>query len=214
MEVAQVRAWQNQLLAEKAIKALKNNGFEAYYFETRQEAAAKAMEFVEAGMKVGFGGSTTAKEMDLIEKVRRAGATAIVHSEAKNLEEKLELMRQEQLCDLFITGTNAFTMEGTLLNIDAIGNRVGAMIFGPKQVLVVTGINKLVNNAEEAQERMKRFACPTNNKKLGYENPCTKVGFCVNCNTESRICRAYVELKKRPMYTPTTILIIGEELGL
>ena len=213
MGVAEVRAEHNRLLAEKTIKSLTACGFDAVYVENREEALKKVMEYVKPGMEVGFGGSVTLDEVGVIEKVREIGAYPILQGEAKDAEEKFALRRKAQHSDVYITSSNAVTMDGTLLNIDYIGNRVSAMIFGPRQVVVVVGVNKICKNREEGYEYMKLNGCPMNNAKLPFGNPCTKVGYCVDCNADKRACRAYTELRRRPYDTPTVVIIVGEHLG-
>jgi hypothetical protein len=213
MQYDQAIALGKEKLALKTVKSLIECGFDAVYVKTKEEAADYVMQHCTKGMSVGFGGSTTTTQMDLAKRVDDLGATVISHSLASTPQEKLDLMRKEQLCDLFISSTNAITMEGTLINIDAIGNRVGAMMFGPSQVAVIAGINKVFYSKDEAYDYLRKVTCPVNNIRLDYPTPCVKTGYCVDCKVERRMCRAYTELRRRPLLTPFLVVIVGEELG-
>ena len=125
----------------------------------------------------------------------------------------MALRRAELTCDVFICGTNALTLDGKLVNVDGVGNRVAAMTFGPKQVIIVAGVNKIVRNVDEAERRIELLAAPLNNKRLNRPNPCTVAGICVDCQGPTRICNVTTILRKRPPATPMQILIVGEELG-
>ena len=210
-----VNTLHNELIAQRTVETLKRNGFEALYFNSKEEASDYILNFVKAGDKVGFGGSMTIKAMEMQNKIKEKGAVILDHGDPNlNVDEKLEVMRAQLTSDLFLCSTNAVTIdEGLLINIDGSGNRVAAMTFGPKKVIVVVGINKLCKNEDQAFERLKQIACPKNNIRLNMPNPCTKTGICMDCKSESRICRIYSVFKRRPMKNDMTVLIVGETLG-
>jgi hypothetical protein len=209
----EVHNWQAEQLSKTTAANLIKNGFDAQYVATKQEAADLIMSFIEEGTEVGFGGSMTVKELGIQEKCRAKGAKVYDHAEAKNPEEKSAIQYKEQICDVFLSGCNAISMDGAIYNIDAVGNRVAAMLFGPKKVLLAVGANKICLNRDAAYDYMRRYACPLNNKRLGRDNPCVKAGYCVDCRAEGRICRAYVELRRRPLAVDTTVIIVGESMG-
>jgi hypothetical protein len=128
-------------------------------------------------------------------------------------EELLAIRRQQLTCDLFLTGINAITQEGWLVNVDGAGNRVAAMTFGPEKVIAVAGINKICKDLDAALERIRYLAGPLNNKRLARPNPCTQTGVCMNCQGESRICNIYSVLRHRPAISDFTVVLIGESLG-
>lgn len=207
--------WHHAIIADKVIGNLKRNQFEAIYFKTAIEASEYICNRIKPGMKVAFGGSMTIRALGIREKATAMGAALIDHGKPGLTEaERLEEMRRELTADIFLCSTNALTLKGELFNVDGYGNRVAAMIFGPGQVLVVAGINKIVRDEQAAFERLKRTAGPMNMKRLGRNTPCTSDGICHNCSSEERGCRAYTIIRKQPAQTPTTVIIIGENLGM
>lgn len=193
---------------------MKKNGFEAVYFSNRDEATEFVLDFVKPEMSVGCGGSVTLKELGIPEKAREKGAEILDHGQpGLSPQEKQDIRRKELVCDLFLSSTNAVTIDGYLVNVDGVGNRVAALSFGPKKVIVVVGINKLSSSIDAAFERIRSYAAPMNNKRLALDNPCADAGICKDCNTESRICRVYSVLKKRPTLSDFTVVLVGESLG-
>jgi hypothetical protein len=165
-------------------------------------------------MKVGLGGSMSLKAIGAPEKVRTLGAEILDHN-APGLDEerKLELRRAQLTCDLFLSSSNAVTLEGDIVNVDGGGNRVAALTFGPKKTVVVVGTNKIVRDLDEAFDRIETTASPMNNKRLDRPNPCVKAGTCQDCQGETRICRVYQVLHRRPLYSDFTVIVVGEQLG-
>lgn len=207
--------WHIDTLAEKVVQNLIKHSFEAVYFRTAEEASEYIAKSFSPGLKVAFGGSLTARQLGLRELAVKAGAELIDHGIAGITEqERLEIMRRELSSDLFISSTNALTIEGSLVNADGYGNRVAAMIFGPKKVIIVAGINKIVADEEAAFVRIKNLAAPINMKRLNRNTPCTVDGLCHDCNSSDRGCRAYTILRRRPQHTPSEVIIIGENLGM
>jgi len=199
---------------QKVVAALKKNGFDALYLPNASLAAEKVLEFIQAGAKVGFGGSVTVKSMNIQERAASKGAIVLDHNRpGLSAEEKTEVLRAQLTCDVFVSSSNAVTMEGYLFNVDGNGNRVAALTFGPKKNVVVAGINKVVTNLDEAYERMKAYAAPLNNIRLQKPNPCATSGYCADCALPTRICRVYHILKRRPSLSDFTVIIVGEELG-
>ncbi len=199
---------------QKVVAALKKNGFDALYVPTAALAAEKVLEFVQPGARVGFGGSITVKSMNIQERAASKGAVILDHNKpGLSPEEKMEILRAQLTCDVFISSSNAVTMEGYLFNVDGNGNRVAALTFGPKKNVVVAGINKVVTDLDEAYERMKAYAAPLNNIRLARPNPCVTAGYCADCALPTRICRIYHILKRKPSLSDFTVIIVGEELG-
>jgi hypothetical protein len=209
------QSWFSRTTGQKVVGHLNRNFFNAIYFDTAEEAADYICRQISTGMKVAFGGSMTVRQMKIRERAASLGAILIDHgAPGLNEEERLEVMRIELTSDLFISSTNAVTSEGTLVNVDAYGNRVAAMMFGPKKVIVVAGINKVVKNEKAAFKRLEQVAGPMNMKRLDRETPCTHDAICHDCNSIARGCRAYTILRKRPSYTPMDVLIVGEGMGM
>lgn len=210
----EVKNWHNEMIGQKAVEAFKKNEFDAVYFPTSKEAASFIINHVKNGTKVGFGGSMTINSMGIQDKVKAADGVVLDHGAAGlTLEEKLSIARQELVSDLFLCSSNAITLDGMLVNIDGMGNRVSAMNFGPKKVIVVASVDKICKDEKAAFERLELIAAPMNNKRLSTENPCTKTGACMNCQSKGRICRIYSVIRKKPLATDITVVVVGEGCG-
>lgn len=206
--------WYNETVGGAVVEALKKNGFEAEYCATGADAAERLLELIPEAASVGFGGSWTLKAIGISEKLAERGNTILDHgAPGLTSEEKADIRRKQQICDVFLSGTNALTMDGRLVNMDGSGNRVAAMIFGPGKVIVVAGTNKIVKDLDAAEERIQMKAAPINNKRLGTPNPCSRTGVCMDCQGPTRICNVLTVISKRPSGTNFHVLIVGEELG-
>ncbi len=214
MTIPEIEKWHADALGEAAVSALGKSGFDAAYFSSREEAVRHALGFVKAGDRVGFGGSMTVVELGLKERAIAAGAVALDHGDpALSPEEKAATRLAQQTCDLFISGSNAVTLDGALVNVDGSGNRVSALTFGPKKAVVLAGVNKIVADEEAGYRRIREYAAPMNNKRLGIPNPCVAKGVCCDCAGPIRICKVYSTLKRMPAGADITVIIIGESLG-
>ena len=210
----EIETWHYEALGKSACAALAKNGFDARYAASGEEALRIVTAFVKPGMKVGFGGSTTVSGLGLQDKARALGAEILDHNApGLDAERKLEVRRAQLVCDLFISSTNALTLEGELLNVDGNGNRIAALTFGPRKTVVIAGANKIVRDLDAAFERIKLYAAPMNNKRLDKSNPCVKAGSCQDCKGDSRLCRAYSILKRKPGLSDFTVIVVGEALG-
>ena len=129
-------------------------------------------------------------------------------------KKRCRIRREILTADIFVGSSNAVTEDGKLFNIDATGNRVAPMMFGPKKVVLICGVNKIVKNLAEAQTKVQEWTSPMNVKRLGYKPPCGQTGVCVDCSAPERICNAYVVLAKKPRLTDYMIYLVGESLGL
>ncbi|MTV50214.1 lactate utilization protein [Heliobacillus mobilis] len=207
-------AWHHETLGTKVVEALTKNNFQATYCKTRQEAVEQILSLIPTDASVGVGGSQTIQELGLLDQLSERGNELLNHNRPGiTPEEAMDIRRRQLVSDVFLTGTNAVTLDGQLVNRDGIGNRVAAMIFGPKKVIVVTGVNKIVKDPSEAEARIKRFAAPLNNKRINLPNPCTTTGECMNCQGPRRICNITTVLSKKPMLTEFHVIVVGEELG-
>lgn len=204
----------DQTLANKTVEALKKNFFDAVYFDTKEEAAEFIMKHVKPGCTVGFGGSKTIIDMGIQDKVKAANGIVLDHNDPSlTPQEKLRTQKAELTCNLFLCSTNAVTLDGELVNIDGAGNRVCAMTFGPDKAIVVAGVNKICKDEKDAFTRLEMIAAPTNVKRFNLSNPCSVTGSCMDCQAKTRICRVYSILKRKPMASDITVVIIGENAG-
>ncbi len=206
--------WHRHRLMEQAAAALEKNGFKTMLFDDRQGALDWLCAEAEGAERVGIGGSMTLAEMGLVDRLDAAGKTVLFHSRPELAPEERRQVMQEQLgCDMFFSSTNALTVGGHLVNIDATGNRVCSMAFGPRKVIVVAGANKITQNIESALKRVKEVACPPNARRLGFDTPCAKTGLCNDCNSPQRICRITTIIERRPRATDLQVCLINEDLG-
>ncbi|HOX16834.1 MAG TPA: lactate utilization protein [Spirochaetales bacterium] len=210
----QVDAWHDATLGEAAVKVLKKNGFDAVFAATPEEAVEKVMAFIAKGKTVGFGGSMTVKALGIQEKAKELGAEILDHNaQGLSPDGKLAVLRRQLTCDVFVSGSNAVTLEGDIVNVDGNGNRVAALTFGPAKTVVVVGVNKIVRDLDEAMARIESYASPMNNKRLDKTNPCVKTGLCEDCEGATRICRVYQILRRKPSLSDFTVVIVGARLG-
>ena len=208
--------WTHQQKCEKAVESLGKNGFTAVYCPTADSAREYILREAGAAQAIGFGGSLSVVDLQVIEALRSQGKELLIHSvPGLSPEERLAILRRQLTCDLFLTGSNAVTLSGVLVNIDGVGNRAASMFFGPRQVIVVAGRNKLVDgDVDAAIKRIKDWASPPNAKRLNYNTPCAKTGFCSDCNSPDRICRITTIIDRKPRLTDVRVLVVNEELGL
>ena len=207
--------WTHEQKCRKAVAALERNGFTALYCDTPQQAAEYIIAGATDAVTVGFGGSMSIASLG-VEQLLRDDSKEILNQSNPDLsrEEKLEIMRRQLTCDLFLCGSNALTLNGELVNIDATGNRVAAMLFGPRKVIVVAGRNKLVDGTvQDAITRIKNWATPPNAKRLNYNTPCSSTGFCSDCNSPDRLCRIATIIDRKPRMTDLHMLVVNADLG-
>ncbi len=215
-QTKELAAWSYEKKCEKVVESLGKNGFTALYCATAGEAREYILAEAGEALTIGFGGSLSVAEMGVIEPLREAGKELLIHgAPGLSLEERLAIMRRQLTCDLFLTGTNAVTLSGFLVNSDATGNRVASMFFGPQKVIVVAGRNKIVEgDAMAAMQRVKNWATPPNAKRLNFKTPCAQTGFCSDCNSPERLCRVTTILERKPRFTDIRVLVVNEDLGL
>ena len=213
----EARKWYSSVRIERTVESLKKKGFDAVLVENIDEAVNKVLEMVPENALVGLGGSVTLREMNLPNLLRERGNQVADHWEARKQksspEEVMAIRRQHLNSDAFITSTNALTEGGELVNIDGSGQRVAAMIFGPKKVIIITGVNKIVKDLDEAIWRARNVASPINAKRLNLKTPCVHDGVCLDCETDDRICNVTTIIHKRLHNTDTTIILVNQELG-
>ncbi len=212
-----VHEWYNHKLLDRASDSLRSNGFDVSAFDSVDVAVSKVLDLVDSGSEVGLGGSKTLRELGIPDSLRDKGFTVFDHwkagDEGASDEEILEIRREHLTSDVFISSSNAITETGELVNIDGIGQRVAAMIFGPKKVIIVAGVNKIVEDVDEAKKRVKNVATPMNAKRLGLKPPCTEKGKCLDCKSESRICNITSVIHRQPPETKTHIILLNKRLG-
>jgi hypothetical protein len=206
--------WFQEKQVERTISALKKNNFDALFVPDSKTALEEMMKRIPDGATVSVGGSVTLAQIGVLEALGKRKINFIWPQKAKNDEERLEMIRKSFSSDLFLSGTNAVTEDGKLYNVDASGNRVGAMVIGPRKVIVVTGMNKIVKDIEAAEKRVREWVAPQNAKRLNKKTPCVETGICADCSSPDRICNTYVMLAKRPGRIEMLVMLVGEHLGI
>jgi hypothetical protein len=202
-------------LGPRVVNALKKRFFEAWYVDEPEEAAAGALELIPREDTVSWGGSLTIAGLDLRRRLAGRGNPCIDRDKAATEEERRELMRKALLCDTYLTSTNALSEDGQLVNIDGNGNRVAAMIYGPRQVIVIAGMNKVVKTAEDAMTRARTIAAPLNMQRFpGAKTPCQETGACGNCLSRDCICNYIVTTRTSKPAGRIKVILVGKDLGL
>lgn len=196
---------------DKTMVNLQKNNMDAYFVQTKAAAADKVKELLTEGETVASGGSATLGQTGILDLLR-SGKYHYLDRSAPGIDVD-DVFRRTFSADSYLVSSNAVTEEGELYNVDGMGNRVSAMIFGPKSVIVVAGYNKIVKDRDEAVERVKRSAAPANVVRLGGKAACAKTGECVNCANDARICCSYVFLARQRIKGRIKVIIVGEELG-
>jgi L-lactate utilization protein LutB len=208
------------LIVDKTLRALQQNGFRAAYVADRKEALQSILKEIPPEATVGAGDSITLRQIGVFEELKRRGFKLFWPFDEKSAkEERRNIARKALQTDVFLSGSNALTVDGKIVNMDATGNRVAGMVFGPKKAIVVVGVNKIVRNVEEALERIRKVAAPLNAKRIRQERgwellPCVEAGECVDCNAENRICNIITIIEKKPRAIDLAIIIVKEKLGL
>ena len=209
-----IKQWWIEGKAGKAIEKLVAHDFRAIYVKTKEEAVEEIWKQVSPGQRIGVGGSVTVRGLGILEKLEAEGYTIYDHwKRGLSNENIFEIRKSQMTSDLFLGSSNAITLNGELVNIDGIGNRVNSTNFGPGKVILVAGYNKIVDDVQEGIKRVKNVAAPLNARRLNIDVPCAKVGRCVDCNSPNRICRVIVIHERKPLLTDILIILVGEELG-
>ena len=195
------------------VKNLQARHFDAYYCDTREDALAKALELIPEGASVGWGGAISAEQIGLMDAVHSGNFRAIDRALAKTPEEREEMMRECMFADVFLTGANALSLDGQMVNIDGQGNRVAAIVYGPKSIIVVAGMNKVEDTLEAAITRARTVAAPMNNQRFTNDNPCSVTGTCGNCKNLTCICNQILVTRHCRPVGRIKFILVGEELG-
>ncbi|AIF50372.1 lactate utilization protein [Pelosinus sp. UFO1] len=209
-----MKKWKNLCKAKDIVEVLNKKHFKASYVETLEEARDKLLEMIEEGASVAIGGSTTLSEMGLVDILRNGKYKFFDRYQDLPFDPDIvEIHRKSLTADFLVTGTNAITKNGELVNTDCTGNRVAPMIFGPKNVIIVTGVNKIVGSLEDAFKRIREIA-PMNAKRIKHETPCVETGTCVDCDCKKRICNFTTIIHNGIKFEGRIkIIIIADEIG-
>ena len=208
------RDW-NEKVAAKIIKNLEKRRMAGSYAADAAQAKAEIVDMVPQGATVFRCGSMTAVGIGLWEAIAALPEVKLIDPYRAELSpaEGLELRRQGLTADVMVASTNAITLDGRLVNLDGMGNRVAAMAFGPKKVILAVGMNKVAPDLETAVARVKHFASPINNIRLKQNNPCVETGLCSDCRSPQRICNMWSTIEGHMIKDRIHVKLIGENLG-
>jgi L-lactate utilization protein LutB len=205
----------NEKVAKDIIKHLERRRMEGSYAATAAQAREEIVSMIPQGGKVFRCGSMTAAEMGLWEAISKLTGVELIDPYEAGIppEEGLDRRRRGMTADVMIASTNAITLDGKLVNLDGMGNRVAAMTFGPKKVILVVGMNKVVPDLESATARVKHYAGPVNAVRVGVNTPCVETGLCSDCSSPQRICNAWSIIEGHMIKGRIHVKFVGETLG-
>ncbi len=197
----------------KTIRNFNNRNIEVAFFDTLQDAKENILDLISSDCTVGIGNSKTLKNMNISQELMKRGNIVYDKTLAKGKEEIKKVKKKALLTDWYITGTNAISVDGHIVNIDHSGNRVAAMVFAPDKVIIVVGKNKLCETLEEAIKRARNISASLNAKRSGYSPPCIQMKQCIDCNTKDRVCFNLVIIEGQYDKERMKIFVVDEDLG-
>ncbi|MBQ7769201.1 MAG: lactate utilization protein [Oscillospiraceae bacterium] len=198
---------------EVLVKNLKKRHFDAVYCDTKEDALKQAIAWIPEGSTVGWGGATSAQQIGLMAALNAGNYHTLDRDQCETAQEREKIAKDCLSADVFITGANAISMDGQMVNIDGNGNRVAAIIYGPGSVVVIAGMNKVTDDLEGAITRARTVAAPINQQRFGLNNPCTVTGSCADCKSETCICNHIVVTRHCRPVGRIKFILVGEELG-
>lgn len=212
--MTEYQEWYQDMQIKRTIKALKKHNFDARFVPKASDALGEIFRIIPEGATVGVGGSLTLNQIGFFDEAKNH-SIKLMNSAVPEIspDEALKMRREMLLADVYLCSSNAVTEDGQLYNIDATGNRVGAMMFGPGKVILVCGVNKIVKDIGDAQRRVQEWIAPMNARRLGLKTPCAETGECVDCSSPQRICNIYTVLARKPLRTDIVVILVGEQLG-
>ena len=208
-----VREMRNEVLGNRVVKALESRNMEAYYVKTKEAALAKALDLIPEGSSISWGGTMSAQEIGLTDALHKGKYDVYDREQVETREEKEKIAHQALNCDFFIGSTNALSEDGVLVNVDGNANRVAAFAYGPKNVLLIVGMNKVVKTEADAMSRARNEAAPINAQRFGVNTPCVKNGSCFNCKSPQCICCQILITRFSKVPKRTKIILVDENLG-
>ncbi|CUU46723.1 lactate utilization protein [Clostridium beijerinckii] len=207
-------SWYKEEQINRTIKNLSQRNIDGFFVNDGNELKELLKQLIGKNSVVGVGDSMTLFETGVIDFLREENYTFLdKYRDGITSEEKKSIYMQNFSADTFMCSTNALTESGELYNIDGNGSRVAPMIYGPKQVILVTGTNKIVKDIEEAEKRVRNYAAPIDAKRLGKDTPCTKLGYCVDCKSPNRICNDFTIIRGQFVKGRIKVIIVGKQLG-
>ena len=202
-----------EITAQTLIKNLEKRGMQGYFCEDSQSAVELVKQFVSEGSSIGWGGTLTFEETGVKNALEEGNYVMLDRTKVNGPAQMEEIVQRHLACDTFFMSTNAITTKGELVNIDGNCNRLACLLYGPKQVILLVGMNKVVRSIDDAVDRIQTLACPPNAIRLGYDTPCAKVGVCGNCHNDDCMCCNIVITRHNRLKGRIKVILIAEELG-
>lgn len=200
-------------LAETVIKNLERRRMVGYYCESSAEAVEKVLSLMPEGSSIGWGGSMTLSECGVMDAIKGKGYELIDRAEATTKEDVKEVHKRIFGADFFLMSSNAITIDGELINVDGRSNRVCYLCYGPENVIIVAGMNKIVSDVENGIKRVHDVAAPANTVRLNKKTPCSATGRCADCLSPDCICAQTVITRLSAIPQRIKVILVGEELG-
>jgi L-lactate utilization protein LutB len=215
MEDHEIKSWYYEKRAEPLIKNLKERQMNAQFTATAEKGRDAVLALIPEGASVILTGTQTLEQIGVKPHLRQSDKYDLIDPYEPGIEREEGIARRKRglTADVMVSGTNALTEDGILVNVDGQGNRVAGMIFGPDKVIVATGMNKVVKDIPAAMERLREVPRPVNNKRLGLPNPCNESGFCSECSSPSRICNYFTIIERSLDPNRFHVVLIGQDLG-
>ncbi len=206
--------WVNEQRILRTIESINKNNMNGYLVNTKEELIEKIKELVKENSTVSCGGSMSLFETGVIDHLRSGRYNFLDrYKEGLSKEDITKIFKESFFADAYFASSNAVTEDGKLYNVDGNGNRVAAMLFGPEKVIIVVGVNKIVSNIDEAIKRNKQISAPANAKRLDKITPCSKVGYCMNCKGNDRICREFTVIASQINKDRMHVIFMNENIG-
>ena len=206
--------WVNEEKILRTIASLEKNNMNGYIVSNKEELIGQIISLTNEGEKVSCGGSMSLAETGVMDLLRSGRYDFLDRAkEGLSVEDIDRIYRECFFADTYFSSSNAITEDGELYNVDGNGNRVAALLFGPKKVIIVAGVNKIVKNLDEAIKRNREIAAPANAKRLNKSTPCTKIGYCMDCKSPEKICREYTVIKSQKDKNRIHVIFLNDNIG-
>ncbi|MEM3615824.1 MAG: lactate utilization protein [Candidatus Methanomethylicia archaeon] len=214
MDYTEYKNWHLECNVNLLLENLRKRGFNAVYRSDIESAKGYVLSLIPLNAVVGVGGSVTVRELNLIDELESRGNKVIHHwIRGLNYEDLYRIRLSELSCDVFLSSCNAITLDGIIVNSDTTGNRVAALAFGPRKVILIVGLNKIVYDLDMAFWRIFNVAAPMNSRRLGLNVPCAKLGYCNYCESMDCPVRVIGVIERKPQSTEYHVIIVGVNLG-
>lgn len=206
--------WVNEQRIKRTIESLNNNNMNGYLVNSKEELFFKIEQLVSEGSVVSCGGSMSLFEYGVIDYLRNGGYKFLDrYKEGLTSEQITKIFKESFLADAYFASSNAVTEDGKLYNVDGNGNRVAAMLYGPDKVILLVGVNKIVKDIDEAIKRNREICAPANAKRLNKKTPCTKVGYCMDCKSNEKVCREFTVIASQNRKDRIHVIFMNENIG-